>query len=33
MTQRRGCTAKPFWPLSGLTISTVMAVALPTRAP
>ena len=33
MTHRLGCTAKPFWPSLGSTISTVMVVAAPTRSP
>ena len=33
ITQRRGCTAKPFRSCFGLTISTATAVAVPTRSP
>lgn len=33
MTYRLGCTAKPFWPSLGSTMSTVMVVAAPTRSP
>lgn len=33
ITQRRGWTAKPFWPSYGSAIFTVMAMAEPTRSP